>query len=117
MQKIHIKFLGRVHEREDVQDIFNSNLRENTYDPLLRVKMNTKWESDPPIYTCDIFDNEGDILDTIAKKGQYKQMLGRAIVYITSIYFMNGKLGLVWKVDQMIVKEQEQKQEEYQFLD
>jgi len=107
--------------REEIQDMFSSNMRENTYNPLLRIKMNTKWESDPPIYTCGIFNNEGEIIDTIAKKGQYKHMDARAIVIIQSVYFMQGRFGLVWKLDQMIVKEAEKHDtldsEEYQFLD
>jgi len=88
----------------DVSEIFNSNIKEDTRgrDPKFRLKVDTDQYNKikPNIY--DI--NENNLTNT-AEKGLYSQQSGVALVELSSVYFLNKKCGLTWKMCQMKVYE------------
>ena len=83
----------------DLENIFNSNIKED-FDRghKFRVKVDTDSNN---VIKPRIFDvNENDITKT-AEKGLYAKHSGVSLVELGSVYFLNKKFGLTWKVCQI----------------
>ena len=85
------------------KNFFNSNIKEDgDRDPKFRIKVDTDHTN---TIKPQIFDmNEKNITNT-AEKGLYAKNSGVSLVEITSIYFLNKKFGITWRLCQMKVFE------------
>lgn len=90
---------GKHFTPEELQPMFNSNIKESMdREPKFRVKVDTD-SSD--MIKPKVFDSEEvDITDT-AERGLYQRQSGVAIVELNSVYFLNKKFGLTWKMFQL----------------
>ena len=86
----------------ELGEIFNSNLKEsNDREPKFRVKVDT----DGTVIRPPIFDiNNKQLVDEVTN-GLYKGYTGTAMVELHSMYFMNKRFGLTWKMYQMKIFE------------
>jgi hypothetical protein len=89
---------------EDIRGMFNSNLKEaaNGYEPKMRVKIDVT----PDLVTkFKVFDAHGDDITQPVADGLYARKSVVSVVELSSVYFMNRKFGLVWRMAQMQVFE------------
>lgn len=101
---------GKAHDLETITSMFNSNIKERTdYDPKFRVKVDTV--SDTNTIKPTIYDKDSNVLENEASRGIYAKYAGIAVVELASVYFFNGKFGLVWKLVEMKVFEPVQEPE------
>jgi hypothetical protein len=89
--------------RDAVYAMFNSNIKETDgRDPRFRVKVDTDLTN---TIKPTIFDaNEVDITSQAEEK-LHSHKMGAAIVELNSVYFMNRRFGLTWKLHQLKVFE------------
>jgi autonomous glycyl radical cofactor GrcA len=84
--------------------MFNSNLKDaaNGYEPKLRVKIDT----DRDLMTkFKVFNEQHDDITQVVTDGLYARKSVVSVVELGSVYFMNRKFGLVWRMAQMQVHE------------
>ena len=89
---------------EDIRKMFNSNLKEamNGYEPKLRVKVDTH----PDLLTkFKVFDSQNEDITQTVTDGLHSRKSVVSVVELSSVYFMNRKFGLVWRMAQMQVYE------------
>jgi hypothetical protein len=55
-----------------------------------------------------IFDSEKNVIKTAVKDKLYARNSGVAIVEMNSVYFLNKKFGVTWKLHQLVVHEPQQ---------
>lgn len=95
------EIFGTQLSRDALESMFNSNLKENmNYDPKFRVKVDI--DSSGMIKPSIFNANEEDITSEATDKLHSRQT-GSAIVELDSIYFMNKRFGLTWKLQQLKV--------------
>jgi hypothetical protein len=105
IKKNSIEIFGVAQSDINLKNIFNSNIKENPsgpHDPKFRVKVDT--DSDGFIKPS-IFDMNETNITSEASKGLYKGYTGVSTIELSSIYYMNKKFGLTWKLCQMKVFE------------
>jgi hypothetical protein len=97
------EIFGSPMSRDTVASMFNSNIKYSpTHDPKLRVKVDV---DNGGMIKPRIFDaNEVDITSEAEEKLHSRQT-GAAIVELNSIYFMNRRFGVTWKLQQLKVFE------------
>ena len=97
------QIFGSPMSRDAVEAMFNSNIKYSEgREPKLRVKVDV--DSDGMIKP-KIFDaNEVDITSEAEEKLHARQT-GAAIVELNSVYFMNKRFGVTWKLHQLKVFE------------
>ena len=107
------QIFGSPMSRDAVEAMFNSNIKYSEgREPKLRVKVDV--DSDGMIKP-KIFDaNEVDITSEAEEKLHARQT-GAAIVELNSIYFMNRRFGVTWKLHQLKVFEP-QRLKGFQFI-
>ena len=87
---------------DDIRNMFNSNLKDaaNGYEPKLRVKIDT----DRDLMTkFKVFNEQHDDITQVVTDGLYARKSVVSVVELGSVYFMNRKFGLVWRMAQMQV--------------
>jgi len=95
---------GKKNNLETITSMFNSNIKERAdYDPKFRVKVDTI--SDTNTIKPTIYDKDSNVLEIEASRGIYAKYAGIAVVELASVYFFNGKIGLVWKMVEMKIFE------------
>ena len=114
LKEIENKVINKVHEDsktifgrekslEEIKYMFNSNIKESgDREPKFRVKVDTTIDNSIKPY---IFDSEKNRLNDVAENGLYCRKSGTAIVEIISVYFLNKKFGITWKLNQLMVFE------------
>ena len=114
LKEIENKVINKVHEEskiifgreksiDEIRDMFNSNIKENgDREPKFRVKVDTTIDNSIKPY---IFDSEKNRLNVVAENGIYSRKSGTAIIEIISVYFLNRKFGITWKLNQLQVFE------------
>lgn len=92
-------------EMSSVQKLFNSNIKESPdREPKFRVKVDTNLTDDTIKFP--IFDsNDKEVPECTASNGLYSRHSGIGIVELTSVYFLNKKFGLTWRLTQLKVFE------------
>ena len=87
----------------DFEKIFNSNIKEDfDREHKFRVKLDTDQKN---FIKPRIFDvNEVDVTRE-AEKGLYSKHSGVSMVELNSVYFLNKKFGLTWKISQLKIYE------------
>jgi hypothetical protein len=92
--------------KEELVPMFNSNIKENPgHPPKFRVKVDTDMQD---IMKADVFDaNKERVAKTEMTNGLYSRNSGRPIIEMCSVYFLNRKFGVTWKLHQLQVFEPE----------
>ena len=92
--------------KEELVPMFNSNIKENPgHPPKFRVKVDTDMND---VMKADVFDaNKERMAKEPVTHGMYSRNSGRPIVEMCSVYFLNRKFGVTWKLHQLQVFEPE----------
>jgi len=107
------EIFGSPMSRDAVVAMFNSNIKHTEgREPKLRVKVDV---DNGGLIKPKIFDaNEVDIT-SVAEEKLHSRQTGAAIVELNSIYFMNRRFGVTWKLHQLKVFEP-QRLKGFQFI-
>lgn len=92
--------------REELLPMFNSNIKENPgHPPKFRVKVDTDMHN---LMKAEVFDSNREREPKVEMRdGLYSRNSGRPIVEMCSVYFLNRKFGVTWKLHQLQVFEPE----------
>ena len=91
---------------EDLRPMFNSNIKRSPdREPKFRIKVDTSADG---VIKAGVFDSERKHLKDTAADKLYARNSGVAIVELTSVYFLNKKFGVTWKLHQLVVHEPQQ---------
>ena len=109
-----VDIFGEAKTYGDVQSMFNSNIKEDPErEPKFRVKVDTTYDSRiKPL----IIDPEKNDIRKEATNGLYARNTGIAKVEMNSVYFLNKKFGITWKLHQLMVFEP-QRLKGFQFIE
>ena len=89
----------------DLESKFNSNIKFTPdREPKFRVKVDTVFGSESEIRPCIFNATNVQVMDRAAS-GLFARHSGTAIVELGSVYFMNKKFGLTWRLHQLKVFE------------
>jgi hypothetical protein len=107
------QIFGAPMSRDAIEASFNSNVKHTEgREPKLRIKVDV---DNSGLIKPKIFDaNEVDITSEAEEKLHSRQT-GAAIVELNSIYFMNRRFGITWKLQQLKVFEP-QRLKGFQFI-
>lgn len=90
---------------EELKPMFNSNIKESPgHPPKFRVKVDTDINEN---LKAHVFDADRNRLKDEIVNGLYARNSGRAIVEMSSVYFLNRKFGITWKLYQLMIFEPE----------
>ena len=94
---------GKAMTKDELASSFNSNIKESAdREPKFRVKVDTTIDGDIKASVCD---PEKNVLNDSAENGLYARNTGLAIVELNSVYFLNRKFGITWKLYNLMVFE------------
>jgi hypothetical protein len=94
---------GKTMTKDELVPMFNSNIKESPdREPKFRVKVDTTIDGDIKASVCD---PEKNVLSDSAENGLYARNTGLAIVELNSVYFLNRKFGITWKLYNLMVFE------------
>lgn len=111
ISKTSVEIFGEHKPVDTIRSMFNSNVKSNEpYPDKFRVKIDTVW-GDTSMPKCDIWDEKGQVNSPISG-GLFSSMNGTSIVELSSVYFMDKMIGLVWKMVQLKVTEPQHKKVE-----
>ena len=94
---------GKPMSVDELKPMFFSNIKESPdREPKFRVKVDSTIDDKvkPPVY-----DEEKQPLYDEIKNGLYSRNSGTAIVEMVSVYFLNKKFGVSWKLNSLVVYE------------
>tara|TARA_B100001173_G_scaffold310893_1_gene326625 strand:- start:1329 stop:1940 length:612 start_codon:yes stop_codon:yes gene_type:complete len=104
---------GRPIGVEELKTMFYSNIKESPdREPKFRVKVDSTIDDKvkPNVYN----EEKKPMVDEI-KNGLYARNSGTAIVEMNSVYFLNRKFGISWKLNSLVVYEP-QRLKGFQFI-
>jgi hypothetical protein len=94
---------GNPMTKEELLPMFNSNVKEAPgREPKFRVKVDTTVDDS---IKASVFDADRNIIRDEVRSGLYARNSGHAMVELNSVYFLNRKFGLTWKLNQLVVYE------------
>lgn len=94
---------GKPMTKEELLPMFNSNVKEAPdREPKFRVKVDTTVDE---MIKAAVFDADRNPIRDEVKSGLYARNSGHAMVELNSVYFLNRKFGLTWKLNQLVVYE------------
>lgn len=101
-----VAIFGEPKSVEELRGMFNSNLREaeNGHAPKFRVKLDV---DSTGFAKPEIFDSNRTLLRDEIKEGVYGRMSGKGIAEVGSVYFLNKRFGITYKLYQMQIFEPE----------
>ena len=101
-----LEIFQKTMTKEELLPMFNSNIKENPgHAPKFRVKVDTDMDD---IMKAEVFDaNKERMTKEPMTNGRYSRNSGRPIVEMCSVYFLNRKFGVTWKLHQLQVYEPE----------
>ncbi len=102
IQENSLEIFGICSDSLNLDSMFNSNIKEDGRDPKFRLKVDI---DNMGFIKPPIFDINEKNVTTNASKGLYKGYSGVSMVELTSVYFLNKKFGLTWRMCQMKVYE------------
>ncbi len=106
VQQQSLDIFGREISTKDLLPMFNTNIKHSTdHEPKFRVRVDTTSQGD--IKAC-VFDGDKNNITTNLKEKLYARNSGVAIVELNSMYFLNKKFGVTWKLHQLVVYEPQQ---------
>ena len=107
------KIFGKKIEIAELRQMFNSNIKESPdREPKFRVKVDSTFDSKIKSHVYD--ENKQALYDTI-DNGLYSRQSGTAVVEMNSVYFLNKKFGISWKLNSLVVYEP-QRLKGFQFI-
>jgi hypothetical protein len=108
-----VTIFGTAKTYAEVQQMFNSNIKEDPErEPKFRVKVDTTFDSRIKPF---IMDSEKNDIRKEATNGLYARNTGVAKIEMNSVYFLNKKFGITWKLHQLMVFEP-QRLKGFQFI-
>lgn len=124
MREIEDKVINAVSEQsarifnkhmsvDELRPMFNSNIKESPgREPKFRVKVDSTIDGKvkPHVYN----EEKNPMVDDI-RNGLYARNSGTAIVEMNSVYFLNRKFGVSWKLNSLVVYEP-QRLKGFQFI-
>lgn len=97
---------GKTMTVEELLPMFNSNLKHAPdREPKFRVRVDTTIDGE---IKSGVFDKDGNNIATDLTDKLYARNSGIAIVEMNSMYFLNKKFGVTWKLHQLAVYEPQQ---------
>jgi len=97
---------GKEMTTEELLPMFNSNIKHSAdREPKFRVRVDTTMGGD---VKASIFDKDKNSITSDLKDKLYARNSGIAIVEMNSMYFLNKKFGVTWKLHQLVVYEPQQ---------
>jgi len=101
------EIFGEKKTAEELTPLFNSNIKESDggdYAPKFRVKVDSTIDDR---VKCDVFDGQKNRLTDTLEDKLYARNSGKGIAEAASVYFLNKKFGVTWKLYQLQVFEPE----------
>lgn len=101
------EIFGEKKTADELRPMFHSNIKESEdpqYAPKFRVKVDTTMDDR---IKCDVFDGQKNRLTDAIEDKLYARNSGRGIAEAASVYFLNKKFGVTWKLYQLQVFEPE----------
>lgn len=104
--EISEEVFGKKMEKDELFPLFNSNIKDggNGYAPKFRIKVDG---TTTDTVKADVFDSNKNRLTDKLENGLYSRNSGRALVEISSVYFLNKRFGVTYKLNQLMVYEPE----------
>jgi hypothetical protein len=97
----------------ELKPMFNSNIKESPdREPKFRVKVDTTMDGKVKSHVYD--ENKTALYDDVGN-GLYARQSGTAVVEMNSVYFLNRKFGMTWKLNSLVVYEP-QRLKGFQFI-
>lgn len=96
-------FQGESKTIDEVRSMFTSAIRSDGggWPPKLKAKVDVT--SDGEVFKTPIYDEHEKLLTDEPRRGIYAKSSGRAILELASIWFYDGRIGGLWKTDQLVV--------------
>jgi hypothetical protein len=91
---------------DELSPMFNSNIKHSPdREPKFRIRVDTTADGD---IKAGIFDSEKKSINSKVENKLYSRNSGVAITEMNSVYFLNRKFGVTWKLHQLVVHEPQQ---------
>ena len=104
---------GKQMSVDELKPMFFSNIKESPdREPKFRVKVDSTIDDKVKPH---VYDEEKKPLYDEIKNGLYSRNSGTAIVEMVSVYFLNKKFGVSWKLNSLVVYEP-QRLKGFQFI-
>jgi len=104
---------GKKMSTDELKPMFNSNIKETPdREPRFRVKVDSTIDGKVKSHVYD--ENKKGLIDDI-ENGLYARQSGTAVVEMNSVYFLNKKFGISWKLNSLVVYEP-QRLKGFQFI-
>ena len=104
---------GKKMSIDELKPMFNSNVKESPdREPKFRVKVDSAIDGKVKSHVYD--ENKNPLYDDI-QNGLYARQSGTAVVEMNSVYFLNRKFGISWKLNSLVVYEP-QRLKGFQFI-
>ena len=108
-----LEIFGKKMSIDELKPMFNSNIKETPdREPKFRVKVDSTIDGKVKSHVYD--ENKNGLIDDI-KNGLYARQSGTAVVEMNSVYFLNKKFGISWKLNSLVVYEP-QRLKGFQFI-
>lgn len=100
------EIFGKEMTTEELLPMFNSNIKHSPdREPKFRVRVDTTMSGE---MKAGVFDKDKNSITSELKDKLYARNSGIAIVEMNSMYFLNRKFGVTWKLHQLVVYEPQQ---------
>jgi len=107
------EIFGKIMSVEELKPMFYSNIKESPdREPKFRVKVDSTMDDKVKPH---VYDEEKKPLNDDIKNGLYSRNSGMAIAEMNSVYFLNKKFGVSWKLNSLVVYEP-QRLKGFQFI-
>ena len=107
------QIFGKKMGVSELKSMFNSNIKESPdREPKFRVKVDSTIDDKVKL---NVYDEEKKPLYDNIENGLYSRNSGTAIVEMNSVYFLNKKFGISWKLNSLVVYEP-QRLKGFQFI-
>ena len=101
-----VDIFGKHMSVDELSPMFNSNIKHSpNREPKFRVRVDTTADGD---IKAGIFDSEKKSINSKVENKLYSRNSGVAITEMNSVYFLNRKFGVTWKLHQLVVHEPQQ---------
>jgi len=101
-----VDIFGKHMSVDELSPMFNSNIKHSPdTEPKFRIRVDTTADGD---IKAGIFDSEKKSINSKVENKLYSRNSGVAITEMNSVYFLNRKFGVTWKLHQLVVHEPQQ---------
>ena len=101
-----VDIFGKHMSVDELSPMFNSNIKHSPdREPKFRIRVDTTADGD---IKAGIFDSEKKSINSKVENKLYSRNSGVAITEMNSVYFLNRKFGVTWKLHQLVVHEPQQ---------